>query len=438
MAALFAGGAVTLIALGVIVASARSGDDDALRAAALVALAVWTLTLGGIAYWVLRGSQEALRAVQLNDPARLLIEFGDEVAQGLFERQEMDALLKRLAESLVRRFDRIYHVQVYLTPPGSAQAVLRAATGAAGDQLLAQEHALDVGGLSVIGRVTRTGNHVLIPDYNRETIHKPDALLPQTRSELAIPLAASGSVIGALDAQSLEPDAFSPSDIDLLRAIANQLAMAIDSLHLYEQSQRSIRENQALYQQTQANLREIERLNYQLTGRAWSDYLRLQGESAAITLDLDSGQATHDAEWTATLDEAATQRQALTVTQAGQRVVALPIVVRNEVVGAMEFELASEAALPDGVMDLVAAVGQRLGLALENRRLFDESQRAVQREALINDIGADLQAATGVEAIIQRAARHLREALAAQEVLIRLGAPPDQDNDQQTARKAQR
>jgi GAF domain-containing protein len=251
-------------------------------------------------------------------------------------------------------------------------------------------------------------------------------------------LAASGSVIGALDAQSLEPDAFSPSDIDLLRAVANQLAMAIDSLHLYEQSQRNIRENQALYQQTQANLREIERLNYQLTGRAWSDYLRLQGESAAITLDLDSGQATHDAEWTATLDEAATHRQALTVIQAGQRVVALPIVVRNEVVGAMEFELASEAALPDGVMDLVEEVGQRLGLALENRRLFDESQRAVQREALINDIGADLQAATGVEAIIQRAARHLREALAAQEVLIRLGAPTDQDNGHQTARKAQR
>jgi GAF domain-containing protein len=97
--------------------------------------------------------------------------------------------------------------------------------------------------------------------------------------------------------------------------------------------------------------------------------------------------------------------------------------VRNEVIGAMEFEIESEDPLPEGILELAGAVGQRLGLAMENRRLFDETQRAVQREALINDIGADLQAATDIDVIVQRAAHHLQEALDARQVSIRLGKP---------------
>ncbi len=106
----------------------------------------------------------------------------------------------------------------------------------------------------------------------------------------------------------------------------------------------------------------------------------------------------------------------------GQTIVALPITIRNEVVGGMEFELDEGAELPPGVLELATAIGHRLGQAMENRRLFDETQRIAQREALINDIGAELQAATGVDAIIQRAARHLQETLVAHTVAIRIGS----------------
>jgi GAF domain-containing protein len=235
---------------------------------------------------------------------------------------------------------------------------------------------------------------------------------------------ANGDVIGVLDVQSTHARAVAERDTTVLAAVANQLAIVIDGLQLYEASQRDLREKQALTQQTQTNLREIERLNYLLTGRAWSEYLRLASESAAMTLDLDTGQAVSEAEWTGTLNQAAEQRQVITNMNQGQRIVSMPITVRNEIIGAMEFELRSEDELPEDALELVAAVSQRLGLALENRRLFDETQRVAQREALINDIGADLQSATGVDAIIQRAARHLHEALAAQQVTIRLGTIP--------------
>lgn len=353
-----------------------------------------------------------------------LIQIGEEVARGLYTRPDLDTFLNSIAQSIARRFPGIEHVLIFVLNSKRQKVTLRAAAGPASAQLLAQEHELDVGGLSPVGRVTLTGQFLSIKDYSREANYKPHALLSQTRSELVIPLGTDETIIGVLDVQSQQIDAFSEADITTLRAAANQIAMAVDSLQLYETSQHSLRENQSLYQQTQANLREIERLNYQLTGRAWSEYLRLQPQSTAMTLDLETGQVLHETEWTSTLHQAASQRRTLVATESGSQVVALPIIVRNEVIGAMEFEMEAGSEVSQEALDLLAAVGQRLGMALDNRRLLDETQRIAQREAMINDIGADLQAATGVDAILQRTARHLQEALNAQEVTIRLGAAP--------------
>ncbi len=353
-----------------------------------------------------------------------LIEIGEEVARGLNARPELDAFLNSVAQSIARRFPEIDHLLIFVLTPNQPKVTLRAAVGPVGPQLLAQEHELDVGGLSPVGRVTLSGHYLLIRDYGQEPNYRPHALLSQTRSELVIPLGVDETIIGALDVQSKRIDGFSDATISTLRALAHPIALAVDSLQVYATSQHSLRENQALYQQTQINLREIERLNYQLTGRAWSEYLRLHPQATAMTLEMDTGQVVHETEWTATLHQAATQRQTLVTARDEGQIVALPIMVRNEVIGAMEFELESGADMSPAALDLLAAVGQRLGMALDNRRLLDETQRSAQREAMINDIGADLQSASGVDAILQRAARHLQEALNAQEVAIRLGTVP--------------
>lgn len=426
-----------LVAMGVFVAlsvgalrefGSLKSDDQIWRVAAYLTLVVWTGALQGLSYLAAHTAWRAARPRSHRDPSQQLMALSDCVAQGLFARTDLEELLGQITATIAGQFDAIYHVQIYLVDPACEQAVLRAATGTVGRQLLAQEYACEVGGLSVVGRVTISGEPLFINDYHTASIHQPQVLLPETRSELAIPLVVEGQVIGVLDVQSKRPVAFDETDRAVLRSIAEQVAVAVDSLQLYESAQRSLRENQALYQQTQASLREIERLNYQLTGRAWSEYLRLHTDTAAMTLDLATGHATMDAEWTATLEEAARHNQVITTVVQGRRVVALPIVVRNEVIGAVEFELESADELPEGALELVAAVGQRLGLAMENRRLFEETQRAAQREALINDIGADLQAASGVDAIIQRAAHHLQESLDAQQVTIRISdSQPEQE-----------
>jgi GAF domain-containing protein len=405
-------------------------DGQTERLVVFLTSALWTLALAGVLGVAARAIQGTAQPGHPQDPLELLIGTSEELARGLYARTELDSFLVQAANSIRQRFQSMHHVEIFLTKPDSPRVALRAATGMVGQQLLAQGYEVEIGGLSAVGRVTLTKTPLLIPDYRRDRIRRPHPLLPETRSELAIPLVANNEVIGALDVQSSRAHAFEAQDTVVLQAVASQLAIVIDGLQLYETSQRDLREKQALSQQTQTNLREIERLNYLLTGRAWAEYLRLESESAAMTLDLDTGQLQSEAEWTATLQQAVDQRQVITSSAQGKRVVAMPITVRNEIIGAMEFELKAEDDLPEDALDLVTAVGLRLGLALENRRLFDETQRVAQREALVNDIGADLQSATGVDAIIQRAARHLHDALAAQQVTIRLGTIPSDQKEQ--------
>jgi GAF domain-containing protein len=435
---------ITTAAIGItLLAALRDFDDlstglQTERAITLAGVIIWLAALGVLG--LLADSTRSTNRVALHSGTiQHLTEIGDSIARTLFERQELDMFLMHTATSIEQCFNTIVdHVNLYTIEPDSQYVVLRASTGPTGERLLAQEEKIEIGGLTVVGHATRTGEAFLVPDLTHNTIYSPHDLLPKTRSELAIPLVINNEIIGALDVQSSHPNAFDAETVSLLRAIALQVTMAVDGLRLHESVERSMRENQALNEQTQASLREIRRLNYLLTGRAWADYIRQQADAAAMTLEFeDERTQTHpEADWTPSLDRAASEHRVITTHADGRHVIALPIMVRDEVIGAMEFELDPDSDISDSNLELISAVGQRLGLAMENRRLFDETQRVAQREALINDIGAQLQSATGVDAIIQHAAHHLQESLAAQRVTIRIGVQPDAEQSRQETTRA--
>jgi GAF domain-containing protein len=98
--------------------------------------------------------------------------------------------------------------------------------------------------------------------------------------------------------------------------------------------------------------------------------------------------------------------------------------VRGQVIGAIEFELDKESSLSPEDLALIQEVGERFGLAAENTRLFERSQRIAQREALVNEIGVRLQTSSSIEATLAEAARSLKQTLRADKVAIRLGTPP--------------
>jgi hypothetical protein len=171
-------------------------------------------------------------------------------------------------------------------------------------------------------------------------------------------------------------------------------------------------------------VREVERLNRQLTGRAWADYLYGKGEQLSRSADFVSNTTHDDTSWTQTLTEAIQYNYVAQNQTADAQVIAVPIRVRGQVIGAIEFELEKSGSLSPEDLALIQEVGERFGLAAENTRLFEQSQRIAQREALVNEIGVRLQASNNIESTLAEAARSLKQTLRADKVAIRLGTPP--------------
>jgi len=144
------------------------------------------------------------------------------------------------------------HAAVFILEETGFNAVLKAATGKAGAEMLRIQHSLPVGSRSIVGTVTAIGNPLVVNDTSIDPVHRPNPLLPDTRSEAAIPLRTGGRIIGAIDLQSKEKNAFTEADIAVLLILADQIAVAIDNARSYELAQQAIKE-----------MRELDRLKSQ-------------------------------------------------------------------------------------------------------------------------------------------------------------------------------
>jgi GAF domain-containing protein len=273
--------------------------------------------------------------------------------------------------------------------------------------------------LSVIGQTTFRGEAVIAAAGLGETIHRENLLLPETKLEAAFPLRVGGDIIGALDLQSKTLTQLMENDRLSFQSLANSLALAIDSIRQFEAAKARIAENQRLAEQTRQALREVEKMNQRLVGRAWSEYVKGKGEQIGLSANFEDKSIQHDLAWTDTL-KAAIENDS--VVREGN-IVSVPLRVRGQVIGAMEFELNEDQEFSPEDLELISEVSERFGLAAENTRLVEESQRIAQRESLINEITSRFQAAQNVEATLAEAARSLSETLQANKVMIRLGVP---------------
>jgi len=135
------------------------------------------------------------------------------------------------------RFD-FYYVGLFLLDEAKRWAVLRAGTGEPGRQMLEAGHRFHVGGESMVGWCTANVQARIALDVGEEAVRFDNPLLPETRSEMALPLISRGQVIGALTVQSAEAAAFSEEDIAMLQTMADQVANAIENTRLFEEAQR--------------------------------------------------------------------------------------------------------------------------------------------------------------------------------------------------------
>jgi HAMP domain-containing protein/putative methionine-R-sulfoxide reductase with GAF domain len=158
-----------------------------------------------------------------------------EVARAVTSTPNLDDLLRRAVDLIRERFG-YYHVTIFMLDETGANAVVRESTGEIGQLMKARGHGLAVGSPSIIGWVTANNQGRIATDVGRDPIHLKNELLPETRSEAAVPLQVAGTVLGALDVQSKELNAFSPEALEVLQALADQLSTAIQNARLAQDS----------------------------------------------------------------------------------------------------------------------------------------------------------------------------------------------------------
>jgi len=170
-----------------------------------------------------------------------------EVGRAATSILDIDELMARALELIRERFG-YYHASIFLLDDAGEFAVLRESTGEVGKLLKARGHRLAVGSNSLIGWVTANRQARVASDVGKDPFHFKNELLPDTRAEAALPLRLGDRVIGALDVQSRQSEAFKPSDLEVLQILTDQLAVAIENGRLFGRQQRLAQIEQLLFE----------------------------------------------------------------------------------------------------------------------------------------------------------------------------------------------
>ncbi|HET9588606.1 MAG TPA: GAF domain-containing protein [Anaerolineales bacterium] len=318
-----------------------------------------------------------------------------QVTQAITSIRDLQELLPRVAAVISEKFG-FYHVGVFLLDEAHEYAVLSATNSAGGRQMLERSHRLRVGKQGIVGNVTATGEPRIAMDVGADAVFFDNPELPDTHSEMALPLKSGGLVIGALDVQSTEIGAFTSEDVQMLSLLANQVSLAIENARLFEATRKA--------------LAEAEAVGRQFTRDVWG---RLPAEQNLFG-------------YRYTLVGASPLEKPLDLADSGRgkdqpkemNKIAVPIALRGETIGTLVVQSPSTDHLSQDQMDLIRAVAERVALSVENARLFEETTRRAERERLVSDITGKIRSVHDPQAMIQTAMEELRNALGASRVEV--------------------
>ncbi len=342
-----------------------------------------------------------------------------EVGKAATEIYNLDELLLSVTQRISERFG-FYHVGIFLLDNAGEYAELRAANSEGGWRMLARGHKLAIGQQGVVGFVTGTGQSRIVQhEIETDTVHMQNPDLPLTRSEMALPLIAGGEILGALDVQSTEDEAFSEEDLTVLQVLADQVAMSINNARLIER--------------LQASLESERRVFGQVSAEAWSKLLHTQAIPGYRSNELGIEPA--DEIWDNISRRAIEQRRVIPSDQLdeqGRYPLAIPIKIRGDyVIGVVEAHKSAEAGRWTAQeINVLETISDQIGIALENARLFQETQRQAYRERVVADVSGKVWSSTNIESILQTTVQELTQALDLSASAIHLKLPDTNQRDE--------
>jgi GAF domain-containing protein len=315
--------------------------------------------------------------------------------QGLTDEQ---SLLEQFANLLLKRFG-LYYAGLYLLDAQREYIVLRAASAQDGQKVAGLGGKLPVSSEDLVGQTARSGSGDLLPVA-------PGSIsdLPNTRWRAVLPLKGRLETTGVLDIHFDTDHAPSKEQVQVLRTLADQLAVALENVRLFRQTQESI---------------EAERRAYgELSRHAWAELLSTRPDIGFLSDE--HGIAPAGDVWLPQM-ETAFETGEIAQGRDGGRTLAIPIKVRGQVIGVLDAsKSASSEAWNEEEVDVLQTLTEQLGTALESARLYQDTQRRATRERLVGEVTARMRESLDVERVLQAAVREFGKTLGADEVKIRL------------------
>jgi GAF domain-containing protein/HAMP domain-containing protein len=320
-----------------------------------------------------------------------------EIARDAASARNLDELLNRAARLIRDRFG-FYHSGIFLMDKNNEYAVLSASPTEAGRTMIANRHQLRVGEVGIVGYVASTGQPRIALDTGQDAAFFDNPLLPKTRSEMALPLIADNVIIGVLDVQSDQPQAFSQEDISIMQVMADQLATAIEKARLLNE--------------LQENLKELERASQQNTREGWKE---VAGKKGLTGYHFDKNKLDASSEVPDLAKAALNTGSIAYSTHAGENggtpnSAAIPVKLRGQTIGALNVQFLGDK-IPEETVRMIESVADRLAIAVENARLVQDSQRRASLEYTISQMSNKIGAASEVDSVLKATAQELGKLL---------------------------
>jgi GAF domain-containing protein len=292
--------------------------------------------------------------------------------------KDKQLLLEQLVSLIQERFV-LYYAGVFLVDEFLQFAVLQAGSGEAGKKMVANKHRLVIEDTSMIGWSINNKKARIALDVGLDAVRFINPDLPNTRSELALPIIAGNQVLGALTIQSIDEAAFNLDDIVALQSIADTLAIALENIRLFNELKQK--------------LHEIEATNSQYLINSWSSQVR----TGNLEYSFENPIASSDDQLPS---------------------IQIPLSLRDIVIG--QFTLDGIKDWTEDNKNLVESIAAQTALALENARLLEESKYIASRERMIADISNKVWASPYTDSILKTTVKELGQALRADEATIEL------------------
>jgi GAF domain-containing protein len=328
---------------------------------------------------------------------------------------KVEQLLTEVVNQVKDNFD-YYHTHIYLFDDKQERLIVVEGTGIAGAEMKAKKHSIYLNApTSLVARAARTGEIVRVDNVREVRDWLPNPLLPDTYSEMAVPVILEEKVVGVLDVQQDKVAGLDEGDASLLRTLANQIAIAIRNARQFTEVETALEEARALqrrylvesWDKSQATRKNVGRVQFSL------------GEST-------------------TLDEAITanaQQQALShkkpalVTLNGQpdgqgsyQALVAPIMLRDVAIGNMQLhEIDPDRIWSEGELALINAVVEQVAQAAETLRLLNETQERASREELVSQISNKIRRASDMESLLKVAVSELSRVLNPARTFVHVG-----------------